>query len=377
MPEFAKRYMGRALKLGKGRAGRIVLEPELGRVEDVHVKENFAGLTIHELINEPADGKVTVEVEVSSTIRYQPLLISTLEIEGEKGRLEAVIGVLPVDDESRRASVKRALQDDKSYSVGALSFLMRGDYYLAYRWRNGDIDRGRWLEISRSRDGLSYDEVVARFDREDYGYLSFEQPSFVKNAPEAVFLYSADVGRKWNIFLVAVEDVEEISLPGRQVIEWGKDPAALYDDERYIIVYSNTRNSGHDLTILETEDYETFKVKVDSLFYGQLCGQGNKWARTHIHAGALHKAGEYYILFYDALPELPSCFGSGWLGIAVSRDLEQWIDLTPEAPLWQGNGVDKTFRYVDLYSDYEKYILYAEVETTAAGRKDIVAFYDE
>jgi len=83
------------------------------------------------------------------------------------------------------------------------------------------------------------------------------------------------------------------------------------------------------------------------------------------------------VLFYDALPKLPSCFGSGWLGIAVSKDLERWVDLTTEAPLWQGNGVDKTFRYVDLYTDSEKYIFYAEVETTAAGRKDIVAFYDE
>ena len=368
--------IGRALKLGRSRAGRAVLNTSLGRITRVQIKENASKLVLNVHPNEPAEGKVVVEVKVPERVQYQPLLIFTLEIEGTRGEAEAIIGVLPVDDESHKVTVKRALQDDKSYSVGALSFLKRGDYYLAYRWRNGNKDRGRWLEISRSHDGLNYDEVVVQFKKEDYGYLSFEQPGFAKNAPETVFLYSADVERKWNIFLVTAGNVEELQLPGRQVIEWGKDPAVLYDN-RYIVVYSNTRNPGHDLTVLETEDFERFEVKVDSLFYGQLHWQGNEWARTHIHAGALHKSGEYYVLFYDALPKLPSCFGSGWLGIAVSKDLERWVDLTPEAPLWQGNGVDKTFRYVDLYTDGEKYIFYAEVETTAAGRKDIVAFYDE
>jgi len=368
--------IGRALRLGRSRAGRVVLNAGLGRVTHAQVKENASKLVLSVHPNEPAEGKVMVEVKVPEKVQYQPLLICTLEIEGMRGEAEAIIGVLPVDDESLKITVKRALQDDKSYSVGALSFLKHGDYYLAYRWRNGNRDRGRWLEISRSHDGLNYDEAVARFNKDDYDYLSFEQPSFAKNSPETIFLYSADVKGKWNIFLVTAENIEKLQLPGRQVIEWGKDPAVLYDN-RYIIIYSNLRNSGHDLTVLETEDFERFEVKVDSLFYGQLHRQGNEWARTHIHAGSLYKSGEYYVLFYDALPRLPSCFGSGWVGIAVSKDLEHWVDLTPEAPLWQGNGVDKTFRYVDLYTDGQKYIFYAEVETTAAGRKDIVAFYDE
>ena len=360
----------------KNHVKSIVLDTGLGRVSNVEVVGKSACLSMDVYPNEPSEGKVKIEVKVSGSACYQPLLISILKLESENTVREAVVGVLPVDEESPRIPVKQAIQDNKNYSVGALSFLKQKHYYLAYRWRNGNKDRGRWLEISRSHDGLNYDEVVVQFKKEDYGYLSFEQPGFAKNAPETVFLYSADVERKWNIFLVTAGNVEELQLPGRQVIEWGKDPAVLYDN-RYIVVYSNTRNPGHDLTVLETEDFERFEVKVDSLFYGQLHGQGNEWARTHIHAGALHKSGEYYVLFYDALPKLPSCFGSGWLGIAVSKDLEHWVDLTAEAPLWQGNGVDKTFRYVDLYTDGEKYIFYAEVETTAAGRKDIVAFYDE
>jgi len=366
--------IGGSVKVGRGRGGRVTLENGLRGIVNARVVENEADLKASLKI---FPGRVVLDVRVPPDTLYRPIWLLTLSLEGRRGRARAYVAILPVDEESKRKVVREALRDDKSYSVGALSVAkMRGAYYMAYRWRNGDEARGQWLEIARSEDGLEYEEIVKRFNKEDYGYQSFEQPCFIKNSPDTTLLYCADSGSKWDIYLVQAKCIEDLDLPGRRVIEHGKDPAALYDNGRYIVVYSNTRNPGHDLTVLETEDFENFRVLSESVVYSQLTAQGNSWARTHIHAGAIMKSGDYYVLLYDALPKKPSCFGSGWLGMAVSRDLETWIDLTPKAPIWRGNGVDYTFRYVDIVAESNKYVLYAEEEATEAGRKDIVAYYD-
>jgi len=61
--------------------------------------------------------------------------------------------------------------------------------------------------------------------------------------------------------------------------------------------------------------------------------------------------------------------------MALSRDLRRWVDLTPRSPLWRGAGIDLTFRYVDVVVEEGRYLLYAEEETTGAGRKDLVVYY--
>lgn len=142
-----------------------------------------------------------------------------------------------------------------------------------------------------------------------------------------------------------------------------------------MVAYSDLKNPGHDFTIAETEGFDKFRVVVRSLICSQLRARGNAWAGTHIHAGCLARAGGCYALFYDALPEKPVYFGSGWLGIVLSRDLRRWVDLTPRAPLWKGGGIDLTFRYVDVVAEEDRYLPYAEEETTRAGRKDLVAYY--
>jgi len=102
--------------------------------------------------------------------------------------------------------------NDGSYAVGAPSAVKAGAYYyLAYRWRNGDEARGQWLELARSRDGLREWEVLARFDKSDYGYLSFEQPCIVKGSGD--FLYCADTGQGWGVYPVEVGSWRRSSSP--------------------------------------------------------------------------------------------------------------------------------------------------------------------
>ncbi|HDI74670.1 MAG TPA: hypothetical protein ENF55_01800 [Thermoprotei archaeon] len=319
---------------------------------------------------------VNLSIQTPSRDMFKSLWLIKVVLEGAGKAEDAYIGVLPVSETASKKTIRQGLRDDRNYSVGAIGFVKTNAYYLSYRWRNGNKERGEFLEISRSSDGLEYSEVK-KFCRKDYGYLSFEQSDFAAYPSGVVFLYSADVERRWRIFKVDAEKVEDIELPGVPVIDNAKDPAVAYcsSSGEFIVAYSDCSQPGHDLNIVTTKDFKSFETKVKGLFKSQLRQQGNDWSKKHIHAGSITFSDKYYVLFYDALPEKPSCFGSGWLGIAISEDLKNWIDLTPDKPLWKGSGVDHTFRYVAVYCSPEKYFLYAEEETTPNGRKDTVVYY--
>ncbi|HDH06791.1 MAG TPA: hypothetical protein ENF87_00300, partial [Thermoproteales archaeon] len=290
------------------------------------------GLVIEDIVTEDRVAKLIVRVSDKPVLK--PLWIIELEFTMKDWSRKGVLGILPVDENVKRVIVRQAEQDDKNYSVGALS-IAKGlnGFYLSYRWRSGNSLRGYLLEISKSKNGLEF-EKVKNFNKKDYGYDSFEQ-SALYIGDKTVFLYSADTKRRWRIYSVYAKTPEEIELPGEPIIDQAKDPAVYYSSEiGYIVAYSNTRNPGHDLTVSVGKELDKLEVKADSIFYKQLHSQGNVWAKTHIHAGAIVKSDDYYVLFYDALPKKPSCFGSGWLGVAVSKDLKNWLDLTPNKPLW-------------------------------------------
>ena len=376
---------GKALKLRRGE--NTTLKIGLVTKFDGEIKVSIAendGLNIEfdkDIIKAKKNAVLNLEakVEVPKSLPFKPLWITRIKFEANDKTEYFYIGVLPVSEKSRKEVIIEAKEDDKNFSVGALSTIHYGStIYLSYRWRNG-VKRGEILEIAESKDGISFSPVI-NFSKNNYGYQSFEQSSFAKNYEnKVIFLYSADVGGRWDIFVTEANSVKELELPGRAFIRRGKDPAVLYDRDtnNFIIAYSNGNNVGHDLTIVATNDFASFEVKSNSIVYTQFIKQGNTWARTHIHAGCLIKRDRYYVLFYDALPYAPKSFGSGWLGVAISTDLVNWIDLTPEAPLWRGNGIDNTFRYVDIHCTRERYILYAEEEVSKKGKKDIVAYIEE
>ncbi len=379
-------YRGKALKLRRGCRDQVMFKIFAYDSDSIEVSviEKVGNIEVsvepsHVTVSKGEEKSIKVNIEVSKDAAFEPLWLAKLKFEGKKKSEEGYIGILPVNESSMRSIIREAKVDDRSYAVGAPSVLIfKNMFYLAYRWRNGNEKRGDVLEIARSTDGVKF-ETLSSFCKERFNYKSFEQAAFVKGLTDkVVFLYCADVDRKWNIFRVEVSDVESIDLPGEVFIENGKDPTAYYDNSlnAYIIVYSNANNPHHDLTVLVTRNFESVEVKANSIIYTQFVDQGNNWARYHIHAGCILKAGKYYVLYYDALSQPPKAFGSGWLGIAISRDLRNWIDLTPEKPLWQGVGIDKTFRYVDLTYDSNNYFFYAEEEVTEKGRKDLVVYYE-
>lgn len=378
------KYIGKAVKAGIGEKFKasFVIESEEETSVEVRLVEKNASFKVDapsRLDLKKGLNELYVNVEIPEKTVFKPLWIAVISVQDNEKSENAYLGILPVSEKSSRKVIKEAVEDDKSYSVGALGFTRKDFFYLSYRWRNGNKARGEKLEIAKSSDGLNY-ETVKTFNKNDYGYLSFEQ-SDLTTTPEGgfVFLYSADIERLWKIFKVEANEVSDIELPGEPLVDKAKDPSILYDaaSERYIIVYSDCSKPGHDLAVVSTKDFKQLEVLAESIAYTQFTKQGNEWSRTHIHAGSLLFDGKYYVLFYDALPKQPSCFGSGWLGVAISKDLKKWIDLTPDKPLWKGNGVDYTFRYVAVYCDEKQYFLYAEEETSPRGKKDTVVYYSK
>ena len=376
------KYKGLSLKLKRGTCSLRVFQviPNGSRdVIKVSVSEVLGNMKV---TIEPNEFKlnnqtVNIEVKVSAPIEaeFKPIWLVKLKFEGTEKLEHAYLGVLPVNETCNKVIIRRAKGASSEFAVGAVGFTKYSKYYISYRWRNGNAVRGEVLEIASSEEGLNY-QTIKSFNKYDYGYESFEASTLLVH-DNPTLLYCADLGRHWGIFKTSSESFEKLSLPGDLIIDYGKDPTAIYDEVRdsIIIAYSNGRNRGHDLTILETKDFKSFETKVNSLIYSQFVEQGNNWARTHIHAGKIAKVDGYYVLFYDALPGRPKAFGSGWLGVALSKDLLNWIDLTPDEPLWRGGGIDKTFRYVDLYCDRDNYILYVEEEFDS-GEKNLVAYYD-
>jgi len=376
-------YKGLSLKLKRGKQGARVFRVISNKSTDlikVRVDEVVGDVKISvepkEFKLNKSEVNVKVSVIVPKEVKFRPIWLAKLSFEGSERSESAYLGVLPLDETCNRVVIRRAKSSSPDYAVGAVGSAKSSNYYISYRWRNGNALRGEVLEIARSKEGLSY-QTIKSFNKREYDYKSFEASTLTTHDNNFVFLYCADVGGYWRIFKAESERVEELSLPGEPIIDKGKDPTMFYDETlgTTIIAYSDGRNKGHDLTILRTRDFKSFKAEVVSLLYSKLIDQGNCWARTHIHAGKVTKVNGYYVLFYDALPKRPKAFGSGWLGVTISKDLLNWVDLTPDKPLWKGSGFDETFRYVDLYCDGEKYILYAEEEFDS-GEKNLVAYYD-
>ena len=379
------RPAGVAVKARKGEEVRgqlnIVSDIESQKIE-VFMKHTPKGILVDlekniVKLDKKGRGTINFKIKIDNPESFEPLWIVVLGLSGEEEG-EAYIGILPVNEQSETYTIRRAQKPSSAYAVGAPGFMeYYNQYVLSYRWRNGNERRGERLEISRSYDGLTYEEALS-FTKDSYGYLSFEESDFAYGfEKELVFVYSADVKRTWKIFLTRGRNIEDLELPGMEIVNYAKDPAVLYDRENnlFILVYSNCRMKGHDLSVAVTEDFSDLRIITNSIVYNQFIDQGNSWARYHIHAGCIRKSGGFYALFYDALPAYPSCFGSGWLGIAISKDLKKWIDLTSSEPIWRGEGIDRTFRYVSVHASSHEYFLYAEVEEKS-GNKNLLVFHE-
>lgn len=287
---------GLALRLGRGESREIAIECSATvRPSQVRICEIVGPMDVRLKVDH---NKLRILIRVGDSSRLNPLMLLKLTC----GDDVYYIGVLPLGPRARRATIRRALKDLPEFSVGAPGVLaFQGGLFLSYRWRNGDKARGELLEIAVDSGDLLFRNVIKRFKKTDYGYWSFEKSSFATNGEEIAFLYCADTGETWKIFKCVSQSPLEIDLPGKVLISNAKDPAILYDNSKksYVIVYSNLRKLGHDLVVATSRDLKQLTTLSEGLAWNQFAAQGNRWAKTHIHAGHISKIGKYYVLLYD------------------------------------------------------------------------------
>jgi len=386
---WSLQYIGRALKLRKGESGStsFVIIPD-GSTDTINISvdENPNNLQIsisptQVTLDGTTNETINVSVTVPNDTPYRALWIIKISFAGAEQTLYGYIGILPVNESSNKVVLKEAEADAEGYWVGPDCIMRFGDYlYLVYRWRT-PTERGHTLVIARSPVGQINFQDIKSFKDTDYGVDSFGDHSELIAKPDGsgviwfpsiLFTAEADTG----IYKKEASTPEDLDLTGLSLLFYSKDPVVLYDSDlgEYIIGYSDRDNTEHDPTIRTTPDFSSYTTKVDGLCATKLIPSpnNNSWANYNRHLGDLHKVGSYYILFYDASDT--STFGVAKMGIAISTDLVNWIDLTPDSPIWTGGGYG-AFRYVRVYCDDTRYLLVAEVQNDDQSQ-DMVLYYD-
>ena len=379
-------YIGRALKLRKGESGttsfKIIPDGDVEKIQ-VSLVENQNGLEVNISPSEvQLDGStivtVNVTVKVPINTRYKIIWILKLEFKGETQTIYSYIGILPVNKNSHKVVLREAEGSEDGYWVGAPFIIkFKDNLYIGYRKRN-PTERGHRLEIAKSPlDRLDF-KVIKSWSKDEFGAESFEEAEMIPkpDGSGVLFLFTMDIG-DFNIYKTEAPTPEELELSGAtELISNAKDPVVLYDEDKsfYVLGYSNRLNTQHDPTIKTTTDWTSFTTKTSSLRYDKLqpSPNNNQWTIYNVHLGDVHKVDSYYVFFYDG--GQVSGVSNQSLGICITKDLVNWIDLTPDEPIWKGYGRGG-FRYVSAYCDDERYILIAE-EEQEDWSDDLVIYYD-
>jgi len=372
-------YNGRAVKIRRGNSGSVtftIIPNESTDTINISVVENPNNLNISiDPSSITLDGStnvtVTVTIDVPENTPYKPLFIVKLELAGSEKTDYVWIGVLPIDETANKTVIRQAEADETEYWVGAPGTLNDTNKYMLYRYRT-PTERGHTLVLAKSIDGVSWSDIKS-FNKNDYGYESFEQSDIIKKPDDTyAVLYSAEYNGAWRIYKVETSDIENLTLPGTEILSNVKDPVIVYlsDLGKYIMgvtSLSEETSVGDPAGVLyETTDLATF-TKIGKI-------PENTWNKYNQHIGDLHYVDGYVVVFYDGNDD--NTFGIAKMGIALlNPDTNEIIDLTPDNPIWQSPNSDPSFRYVDILYGNDYIVLIAE-EGQNDNSHDLIAYYD-
>ncbi|MBD3180690.1 hypothetical protein GF312_00255 [Candidatus Poribacteria bacterium] len=284
-------------------------------------------------------------------------------------------------------SYKVVLEPDENtpeWWAGAPSVVLdkSGTFWLAARMREGNSPRGRRgyeVRILRSDDGISFQHAHS-IKREDVPIRGFERPAITIDPKTGKFkLYACgpfgdDDYHPWCI--LKFDDADDptkfkpetcyaVLKPSKKALEQRSNAIAGYKDpfifihngiyHMFTIAYSRMERSYHYIS----EDGETWKPAENELTF-DLCGWHNFFTRP----ASILPLGVGYLLIYEGSH-------SSWYdpvynivtGLAYTFDLENFIDLTPDAPLLKSTtpGDYITWRYSHWMWINGKIMIYAEV----------------
>ncbi|MFB6229223.1 MAG: hypothetical protein ABEH88_11850 [Halobacteriales archaeon] len=251
--------------------------------------------------------------------------------------------------------------------------------YLAVRERVPD-ERGRAVIVHERTGDLEY-EPVTRITAAELGVTSIERPALVTDPRTRrleLFLPVDHGANQWTIRKLAPADRPEEFDPStaRDVLRpksggsdraTVKDPYVITVGGRYYMFYSGHDGRSEQAHLATSVDGDTW----DRIPGNPIVGRQH-WHDHHTRITCVVPAGDTPVwqVFYDGSGLTDE--GRTWnlrTGLAVSQDLETFVDTTPDGPVYQAptsdanTGVETfaTCRYLDVIARPEEWEVFAEV----------------
>ncbi|WP_136687842.1 glycoside hydrolase family protein [Halorhabdus amylolytica] len=254
-----------------------------------------------------------------------------------------------------------------------------GETYLGVRDRVPDA-RGRKVTIYR-RTGRAEYEPVTSITAEDLDVVSIERPALVTDPDTGrlkLYLPVDHGANQWTIQKLGDVPSPEAFDPstahdvlrpkaGGSDRATVKDPYVLTVGGRYYMFYSGNDTRSEQGHLATSVDGETWQRSPNNPIL-----ERGYWHDHHTRVSCVIPAPDapVWLVFYDGSGLTDE--GRTWnlrTGLAVSSDLEEFVDTTPDGPVYQASagdariGVDtfETCRYVDILSSEDGWEMFAEV----------------
>lgn len=252
-----------------------------------------------------------------------------------------------------------------------------GETYLAVRERTPE-ERGRAVVMYRRVDNTSFEEV-RRLTAEDLDVVSVERPALVTDSDtgNAKLYLSVDYGaNEWTIQKLAdvpapaefdPATAHDVLRPvaGESDRSTVKDPYVVTLGGRYFMFYAGHDGYSEQAHLATSVDGETWQRHSNSPVI-----ERQYWHDYHTRVSCVVPAPDApaWLVFYDGSGLADE--GRTWnlrTGVAVSPDLERFVDTTPDGPRYAAptaEGAGETFatcRYLDILPGEDGWEVFAEV----------------
>lgn len=261
----------------------------------------------------------------------------------------------------------------KGWWVGAPSVYWDGaSYWLAFRTRCPQPERGGLFQIARSSDGKTF-EVVCSIRKEDIGTSSIERGALLQAEGGRWRLYLSFVDPedgRWRIDLIEADEPSKFDATQRTPMltaadihaEGIKDPwiCKVGDTWHMIVSYAPTPNDYIDPDVMHgTRDiYNTGTSKsltglatsADGLSWTWLGAilkpSENGWDAYAARINTVYRKDDTFVGLYDGSKSVEENYEER-CGLVVSGDLKQWTQLSTDGPAAGPNGGPGSVRYAE------------------------------
>ncbi|MEJ7840047.1 MAG: hypothetical protein WKF81_14630 [Thermomicrobiales bacterium] len=278
----------------------------------------------------------------------------------------------PFDPESG-TTVISPQGEGSGWWVGAPSVFWDGsEYFLSFRTRRPQPERGGLFQIARSSDGESFD-VIASIRKEDLGTSSIERGALLRTDEGRWRLYLSyvdPVDDRWRIDLIEADSPAELTAEKRISIlgaadigtEGVKDPWICRADGLWfmIVSYAPTPIGGisHDQMHGTRDIYNTGTSKSltglatssDGLtwdWHGSVFEPSEDgWDEYAARINTVYADGNQFIGLYDGSKSVDENYEER-CGAATSTDLRNWTRASTDGPIVGPNGGPGSVRYAE------------------------------